>query len=328
MQAPAARRRADAPGGRRRVDPLEGVIESAQLEPLTRALLDDRLEPVHALIPPVAEQLGIDRADDQPAARASQARDRALDEVRRVLARRARAHAHGRTRRRHWPTGCGDGRCDGGSRGRRPRPDSRPDSRRARSCCGRSGRAAVRRRRRAGAGARPRRDRGCSSARRTPRAHLRRSACPRATARTRTPAATARRASRRRSARRCERMPLCSCRCTPTSLANSGRIGVRRSGRPLGVSGESAEQIATAFAQVLERREVVAVGALELACERLLAGPAQPGGVALVALAAHLLDETSRSARRRRRASSWSHSTGVSDSVNGAPPSSRSSSGR
>ena len=50
-----------------RLQPLQRVVEAHQLEPLPRALLHDRLQPRDPLVPPVAEQLGIQRAHRQPA---------------------------------------------------------------------------------------------------------------------------------------------------------------------------------------------------------------------------------------------------------------------
>ena len=48
---------------------LQRVVEPHDLEPLAPGLVDHRLEPADALVPPVAEQLGVERADRQPAAR-------------------------------------------------------------------------------------------------------------------------------------------------------------------------------------------------------------------------------------------------------------------
>ena len=66
-------------------------------------------------------------------------------------------------------------------------------------------------------------------------------------------------------------------------------------------------------------RCVVAPRALELARERLVAAGAQPGRVLARGSRGAPPRRTSRSARATPGASSWSHSTGVSDSVSGAP---------
>ena len=83
---------------------------------------------------------------------------------------------------------------------------------------------------------------------------------------------------------------------------------------------ERAEQVAPdALAALAQRALVVAPGPLELGGELLVAAGAQPGGVLAVRLAA---TSRRRSAAKRSAipgASSWSHSTGVSDSVSGAP---------
>ena len=99
---------------RSRLEPLQRVVEPHQLESLPRALLDHRLQPCDPLIPPVAEQLGVQRTHRQPApgqtlAVAAQALAGAGDEVRGVLLARARPRARGRRPRRRCPTGCGGG---------------------------------------------------------------------------------------------------------------------------------------------------------------------------------------------------------------------------
>ena len=91
---------------------------------------------------------------------------------------------------------------------------------------------------------------------------------------------------------------------------------------------ERRQQVLRARIEALERGEVVlAPGTFELARQLLVPALAQPGGVALVRT-----PRTSSTKRRKRGArpgaSSWSHSTGVTESVTGAPVSSSSSSGR
>src|SRR4029077_11632499 len=76
----------------RRLETIESIVQAHQREVLLGALRDDRLEPRQTLIPPVAEQLGVERTHDQPApgqalAVAAQALAGAGDEVRRVLTR-------------------------------------------------------------------------------------------------------------------------------------------------------------------------------------------------------------------------------------------------
>ena len=47
---------------------LERVVQAHELEALARALLDHRAQPADALVPPVPEQLGVERAHDQATA--------------------------------------------------------------------------------------------------------------------------------------------------------------------------------------------------------------------------------------------------------------------
>ena len=55
---------------------LERVVERGQGQALSRRLLDDRVEPVHALVPPVAEQFRVHRADADAARRDAPADER------------------------------------------------------------------------------------------------------------------------------------------------------------------------------------------------------------------------------------------------------------
>ena len=89
-------------GGRRRLVALERVVEARERRPCARRLVDDRREPQRALVPPVADELGVERADGEAAARDALARAR--DEVRRVRGARRRRRARGRTARRRCPT--------------------------------------------------------------------------------------------------------------------------------------------------------------------------------------------------------------------------------
>ncbi len=87
-------------------------------------------KPRDALVPPVAEQLGVERAHGESAARqarpaVAQPRGRATRRSRRRARAPWPALARGRRRRRRCSTACGGGRCGGGSRGRRRRRDIR-----------------------------------------------------------------------------------------------------------------------------------------------------------------------------------------------------------
>ena len=91
---------------------------------------------------------------------------------------------------------------------------------------------------------------------------------------------------------------------------------------------ECREQVAVAPAQGAQRELVVAPRALTSSCARSQ-WPARrsPAASSLVRVATHFIDEgTKRSCQLG--ACSWSQSTGVSDTVSGAPESSTSSSGR
>ena len=47
------------------LDLFERIVEMGELDPLALALLDDRLEPLRALVPPVPEQLSVQRTDNE-----------------------------------------------------------------------------------------------------------------------------------------------------------------------------------------------------------------------------------------------------------------------
>src|SRR4051812_54780 len=86
-----APRRLDERALRDRLVALERVRQRGQREALEARLVDHEAQPVHALVPPVAEQLGVEReaAQARPAALVAvgvEAGDRALDEVARVRA--------------------------------------------------------------------------------------------------------------------------------------------------------------------------------------------------------------------------------------------------
>ena len=314
---------------RRGLEALERVVEAHELEPLARRT--PRRPPrsqCDALVPPVPEQLGVERADDEPAARAgpppsrAQPLARARDEVGGVLARASASAALVVVgARRRCPTGCGGGRCGGGSRGRRRRRGSRRRSTRARSWRGRSARSTHARvgderaqvlaraepeavgQLDAGARARRRRSSGGSShgawahsgsqkpprqpspkrarCESIPRLHLQRAR------RRRSRAAAARRASPRRSTARAAR------------ARRAGRLRARRM---------RCERRARSRAQARSSSRASCV----------VPAGAQPGGV----LACVRRRTSSTNAAKRSAtpgASSWSHSTGVSDSVSGAP---------
>jgi len=98
------------------------------------------------------------------------------------------------------------------------------------------------------------------------------------------------------------------------------------------VRGEGVEQVPAwparaTLGESLERPLVIAVGALDLARELLLTGARSALASCSWVVGADILDER-RETLGDPGAASWSHSTGVSDSVTGAPPSSTSSSGR
>ena len=86
-----------------RLDALEPVRERRQLEPGRVRLLEHGREPRGPLVPPVAEQLGVERAAEEARAAALarvgvEPRDHLRDEVARVLARqrrRARSWSYG-----------------------------------------------------------------------------------------------------------------------------------------------------------------------------------------------------------------------------------------
>ncbi len=79
-------------GHRHRAVARERVVEVGDPQPLALGLVEHRLQPGDPLVPPVAEQLGVDRADGERGAAQRggagvEARDRARDEVGRVGAR-------------------------------------------------------------------------------------------------------------------------------------------------------------------------------------------------------------------------------------------------
>src|SRR5439155_16570550 len=65
---------------RHRVVRLVRLVEVREAQPLRGGLLDDEAQPRRALVPPVAEQLGVERADTQAAV--ADALADARDEVR------------------------------------------------------------------------------------------------------------------------------------------------------------------------------------------------------------------------------------------------------
>ena len=93
-------------GRRDRLDRRQRVVEPGERELLPLALVDDRPQPQRPLVPPVPEQLGVQRADHEPVGHLARADEGAGDEVggvlagqrRRALARRTGvpSTAHGR----------------------------------------------------------------------------------------------------------------------------------------------------------------------------------------------------------------------------------------
>ena len=274
-------------------------------------------QPQRALVPPVAEQLGVDGEDAQPAARDALAHAR--HEVRRVLAGGG------------GPAGRVVGRAVVAPRAMamlgervvvaiaRVGAGSRRGSRRARSSRGRSVRAAGRRRPcAAGAGGRRRRAR--RSGRRTSRARRPARAARRATARRRTPATRSRRASPRRSGRGARRCPCAAAgarrrpwpaaagsRGSPTRSRRRGgraRRAARSRGRPAPPASRSARPL-VARRGVLERGDDAGVAAPRRS--RCRGGASRPGSS----------PGTSAQRSSAPGAASWSQSTGVSDSVSG-----------
>ena len=98
------------------------VVEVDELEPAPRRLRHHELQPLRALVPPMPEQLGVQRADAQPAVAHAPGHPR--HEIGGIV-RRLWPRAPGRRRRRRWPTGGGRARCGGGGRGRPRATDSR-----------------------------------------------------------------------------------------------------------------------------------------------------------------------------------------------------------
>ena len=340
--APAARRRALLSARLRRgagSRALERVVEAHQLEALTLALVDDRAQPGDALIPPVAEQLGVERAHDQPTARQRPSRGAArlpragARACARRSRRRARARApaprRGRTARPSllhglwWWIGVVVVVAVGAARRvavARPTPATIV----ARSIGTSSTPSSLAQRAQVPARAEPEAARQLDAgrrARRRPRARA-----P-TTAHTRTPAARSRRASARRSGARWAAMP--------AHLQAHARVGgeqrqdrVRRRGGPLRVArerGRAGRRRSRAGARA--RRSY---SPAERSSSRASSScpPARSPRASLgVGLAAH----PRRNCGKRSStpgASSWSHRTGVSDSVSGAPCVEHSSSGR
>ena len=232
------------------------------------------------------------------------------------------------------PRPVGRARCGGGSRGRRRAPGSRRvaphelDRLASRSAPARAGggRAAACRWSRA---PRPK-TLGQVDAERAHAGVGERRA--RARARRRTRAARSRRRQRRRSGARCDsrsRSPAAGAR--PASVASSGSSACVAAERPQldAAARERAEQVAAARSKLVRGALVVARGALELGGQLAARRAREAVGVRRVRSARGARAGTQEAlARRAGSASSWSHSTGVSDSVHGAPPSSTSSSGR
>ena len=107
---------------------LERVVQAHELQSLSRALLDHRAQPHNTLIPPVPEQLRVERAHEQPATRQRPIREAVFAQpcqrapTKSAACSRASATpARERMPRPRCSTGCGGGRCDGGSRDRRRR---------------------------------------------------------------------------------------------------------------------------------------------------------------------------------------------------------------
>ena len=150
-------------------------------------------------------------------------------------------------------------------------------------------------------------------------------AARRATARARTRAARSRRAQSPKR-RRWDAIPVASCSAIPESLASSGSTACVAAEVQLACGAAPRAARRRRAREPVGRGGVFGGRALELAHQRS-APPADSSRVQPVRLR-----RTSRRKRRQRSiapgASSWSHSTGVSDSVIGAPRASTSSSGR
>ena len=315
---------ASSPSGHGAVgDVLERVVEVDERQRrVARRPATNAVEERRPLVPVVAEELGVEGQRAQPAAGDALARSASAKS-----AASARACASARARvvdravvgpRLVVARGAVVLVAVGGARRVAAGPQTRSIS--SRSIGTSSGPGGAAQRRRGGARRRGRRRR---SARRTPRGRRPPRAAGRATARARTPAARSRRASRRRSARGGSATPVWSWSRTPASVASSGRIACvallvqAACGRERARAGRRrAPRAARA------RRAYCAGGALELGGEVLAR---RPRGRPSTSSACDAGRTSRRNAAQRSSApgaASWSQSTGVSDSVSGAPSSS------
>ena len=113
----------------------------------------------------------------------------------------------------------------------------------------------------------------------------------------------------------------------PGSVASRGSTGWVAAEVQLGVLTQRGQQPRPGreLRQPIGRPGIFGSGALDLCGRVEFAAGAKLGCVAGVGLGSDLAQERLGSARSRAGDSSWSHSTGVSESVSGARPSTRSS---
>ena len=275
---------------------------------LTR--LDHRRQPVDPLVPEVPEQLGVERADREPAAR--EPARRRLGEVARVRAdllgraRRVVRRAVDRPRRVAVL-----GVVARVAVGRRA-TGSRCCATRGPSARGRSARAAGRRRCAAGAAARASPWPSTSVRSTHDGVHaglLQQRVEPRRVPALRQPEAAVPSARSARGARRCRRSTWSR---TPAAVASSGSTAWVADDVHARVRRERADEVASARLEALGRARVQTPPSARARAprrgprpRRCRAGASPPAPRA----------GTRGSARGRRRPSSWSHSTGVSESV-------------
>ena len=299
-----------------------GRVVSAR--PRASACRDHLLEPPRPLVPPVAEQLGVERADDQrgPPARGPVGVARA-----RSRARRSRARARARApRRASWSYGAPP---------LRPRAHPVDRLRVVVAVDGIGGIAALVPHERDRLPVERHRDRAAGrhrlelvervavmrSGRRRRRARPRPPAAPRGPGGRRTRAARTRRSSSRsaRGARRCRSQPAAAGPARSPAAGSTACVAAdaHSSIAPASCRSRSgAEQVAAAALEVVRRPLVVARRAPQRSGLRRGGPPlSRPSASWPMAFAAHVAHEAQRTARPSSGTASWSASTGVTPTV-------------